>query len=110
MIHTRNETDAVKYQVVLLAFFSVLFLPKNATGRYRGVGATLVGQLGKTSPATGNGTISWSLVWWCLVLCHCQVPKAKELFDKASGILGYDLLDKCQNGPKDALDSTVSHA
>ncbi|CAM9681043.1 unnamed protein product [Ascophyllum nodosum] len=37
----------------------------------------------------------------------CQeVPKAKELFDKASDILGYDLLDKCANGPKDVLDST----
>ncbi|CAN0057512.1 unnamed protein product [Sphacelaria rigidula] len=36
-----------------------------------------------------------------------EVPKAKELFDTASEILGYDLLDKCKNGPKDVLDSTV---
>lgn len=36
------------------------------------------------------------------------MPKAKDLFEKASTILGYDLLDKCQNGPKDVLDSTVS--
>lgn len=35
------------------------------------------------------------------------MPKAKELFDKASGILGYDLLEKCKSGPKDVLDSTV---
>ncbi|CAM9226115.1 unnamed protein product [Choristocarpus tenellus] len=35
-----------------------------------------------------------------------EVPKAKELFDKATGILGYDLLDKCTNGPKETLDST----
>ena len=27
-----------------------------------------------------------------------EVPKAKELFDKASSILGYDLLSKCVNG------------
>ena len=36
-----------------------------------------------------------------------QVPQAKELFAKASDILGYDLLDKCKNGPKNLLDSTV---
>eukprot|EP01036_Dinobryon_divergens_P028208 gene28208-37115_t len=36
-----------------------------------------------------------------------EVPAAKELFDKASSILGYDLLDKCVNGPKEELDSTV---
>ncbi|CAB1102135.1 unnamed protein product [Ectocarpus sp. CCAP 1310/34] len=35
-----------------------------------------------------------------------EVPKAKELFEKASTILGYDLLDKCKNGPKNVLDST----
>lgn len=34
-------------------------------------------------------------------------PAAKELFDKASEILGYDLLDKCINGPKEELDSTA---
>ncbi|CAM9422246.1 unnamed protein product, partial [Chrysoparadoxa australica] len=35
-----------------------------------------------------------------------EVPKAKEMFEKANDILGYDLLDRCQNGPKDLLDST----
>lgn len=44
----------------------------------------------------------------CAVKFRAQVPKAKEMFDKASDILGYDLLDKCENGPKDVLDSTVS--
>jgi len=34
-------------------------------------------------------------------------PAAKELFDKASKILGYDLLDKCINGPKEDLDTTA---
>lgn len=39
-------------------------------------------------------------------LCE-EIPASKELFDKASKILGYDLLDKCVNGPKETLDSTV---
>ena len=30
-----------------------------------------------------------------------------DLFFEASSILGYDLLDKCVNGPKEELDSTV---
>ncbi|GKY96126.1 hypothetical protein MPSEU_000572800 [Mayamaea pseudoterrestris] len=36
-----------------------------------------------------------------------QVPKAKELFNEASEILGYDLLQVCIDGPKEKLDSTV---
>lgn len=36
-----------------------------------------------------------------------QVPKAKELFEQASEILGYDLLQVCSEGPKEKLDSTV---
>jgi len=36
-----------------------------------------------------------------------EVPKAKELFDTASEILGYDLLQRCKEGPKDVLDSTA---
>nr|QKY14966.1 malonyl coenzyme a acyl carrier protein transacylase (FABD) [Polytomella parva] len=35
------------------------------------------------------------------------VPAAKQLFDKASTILGYDLLKVCVEGPKKELDSTA---
>lgn len=35
------------------------------------------------------------------------VPKAAELFSKASEILGYDLLDRCVSGPKEVLDTTA---
>jgi [acyl-carrier-protein] S-malonyltransferase len=35
-----------------------------------------------------------------------EIPAAKALYDKASNILGYDLLAKCQ-GSKEELDSTV---
>lgn len=110
MIHTRNDTDAVKYQVVLLTVFvSFVFAEKCHRSlswcRRNPGGAT-------RQNLTGNGQ-RHNIMEFILVvsrLGHFQVPKAKELFDKASGILGYDLLDKCQNGPKDALDSTVSHA
>lgn len=36
-----------------------------------------------------------------------EVPKAKEMFQQASEVLGYDLLKICLEGPKDKLDSTV---
>lgn len=36
-----------------------------------------------------------------------EVPAAKALYDVASEILGYDLLEKCEVGPKEALDSTA---
>ena len=36
-----------------------------------------------------------------------EIPAAKALYDQASSILGYDLLSKCMNGPKEVLDSTV---
>lgn len=35
------------------------------------------------------------------------LPAAQALFDRASGILGYDLLDLCANGPEEKLNSTV---
>lgn len=40
-------------------------------------------------------------------LCE-TVPKAKELFDRAAEVLGYDLLKVCMEGPKEKLDSTVA--
>ena len=36
-----------------------------------------------------------------------QLPAARKLFDDAAGILGYDLLDVCVNGPADRLSSTI---
>lgn len=35
------------------------------------------------------------------------VPAARDLFEKASGILGYDLLRLCVEGPEAQLNSTV---
>lgn len=35
------------------------------------------------------------------------VPAAKQLFERASDILGYDLLAVCAEGPKEKLDSTA---
>jgi [acyl-carrier-protein] S-malonyltransferase len=39
-------------------------------------------------------------------LCDA-LPASRQLFEEASAILGYDLLDVCANGPKERLDSTV---
>uniref|UniRef100_A0A7S4MDP8 Malonyl-CoA:ACP transacylase (MAT) domain-containing protein n=1 Tax=Odontella aurita TaxID=265563 RepID=A0A7S4MDP8_9STRA len=44
-------------------------------------------------------------VGMCDDLCK-EVPAAKDLFDQASEILGYDLLERCTEGPKEVLDST----
>lgn len=44
---------------------------------------------------------------WLLQELVAECPAAKELFDKAAGILGYDLLQLCVEGPKEKLDSTV---
>ena len=52
-------------------------------------------------PGQGAQSVGMSVA-----LCE-ELPAAKELFDKASKILGYDLLDVCKNGPKEKLDSTV---
>lgn len=35
------------------------------------------------------------------------LPAARELFERASSVLGYDLADICFNGPSDKLNSTV---
>lgn len=37
-----------------------------------------------------------------------DIPKAKELYDIASEILGYDLLARSMDGPKDVLDTTAA--
>lgn len=34
-------------------------------------------------------------------------PRAKEVFERANGVLGYDLLKICLEGPAEKLDSTV---
>jgi [acyl-carrier-protein] S-malonyltransferase len=39
-------------------------------------------------------------------LCK-ELPAAKELFDRAADVLGYDLADVCFNGPIEKLNSTV---
>src|SRR5688572_5782620 len=35
------------------------------------------------------------------------LPAAKDVFERANAILGYDLLKICLEGPADKLDSTV---
>ena len=35
-----------------------------------------------------------------------EIPSTKDLFDRASAILEYDLLNLCLNGPKETLDQT----
>jgi [acyl-carrier-protein] S-malonyltransferase len=44
-------------------------------------------------------------VGMCGELCK-EVKAAKALFDEASEILGYDLLERCTEGPKELLDLT----
>jgi [acyl-carrier-protein] S-malonyltransferase len=39
-------------------------------------------------------------------LCE-TLPAARDLFTRASGLLGYDLLDLCSNGPAERLNSTA---
>jgi len=57
----------------------------------------------KTFMFPGQGA---QFVGMCEDVCK-TVPAAKALFDEASEILGYDLLEICTTGPKEKLDSTV---
>src|SRR5438067_10957800 len=36
-----------------------------------------------------------------------STPQAKDVFDKAAAVLGFDLLQICLEGPAEKLDSTV---
>lgn len=36
-----------------------------------------------------------------------STPQARQVYERANNILGYDLLDLCLNGPADKLDATV---
>src|ERR1700681_3753532 len=36
-----------------------------------------------------------------------SLPAARQLYDEAASILGYDLADVCSNGPAERLNSTV---
>jgi [acyl-carrier-protein] S-malonyltransferase len=36
-----------------------------------------------------------------------DTPGVKEVFDTASKVLGYDMMDLCKNGPKEKLDDTM---
>ena len=38
---------------------------------------------------------------------HDTIPAARSLFDQASELLGYSLIDVCRTGPKERLDSTA---
>lgn len=58
-------------------------------------------KVGFMFPGQGAQTVGMSAA------LYNEVPAAKALFDKASEILGYSLIDKCINGPKEELDSTV---
>jgi [acyl-carrier-protein] S-malonyltransferase len=78
----------------------------------------LIGEQPKGRPATASAAATSNKVAFlfpgqgaqtvgmCKELVE-EVPAAKELFSKASEILGYDLLDRCVNGPKESLDSTA---
>jgi [acyl-carrier-protein] S-malonyltransferase len=52
-------------------------------------------------PGQGAQTVGMAVA-----LCE-EVAAARELFDRASSQLGYDLLDLCAKGPAEELDSTV---
>ncbi|KIY94113.1 hypothetical protein MNEG_13850 [Monoraphidium neglectum] len=78
-------------------------LPAAACGGGRGAAAAHPLGFGLLCRQHGQGpfvsTFTADLVEEC--------PAAKELFDKASAILGYDLLQVCVEGPKEKLDTTA---
>jgi len=88
---------------VTMACTSALRLATNAVAR-RGamsMSSPISYKVGFMFPGQGAQTVGMAGP-----LC-AELPEAKALFDKASTILGYDLLAKCVDGPKEELDSTV---
>ena len=58
-------------------------------------------RIGVIFPGQGSQTVGMGVD----VAAHSE--RARTLFESASEILGYDLLDVCVKGPKDRLDSTA---
>src|SRR4051794_15924540 len=76
-------------------------MPHNATRRLPSRRRTAMPKTAFLFPGQGA-----QYVGMAKELC-ANLPAAKKLFDGAAGILGYDLLNVCANGPADRLASTA---